>query len=174
MRRYAGAFAVAALVAACAKTETPEQMDTRIGTESQAARTAIEAAIAEFVVHHNAGHADSLPRFWMENGIMMPANAPTATGREAIRAFFAEGFQMGSYQVALHTQSVSANGPIAIERGRFTLTFTPGRNAPMPAMSDSGRYMTHWHKVGDRWLIAEDLWNSEVPVPAAPAPRRRG
>ncbi len=173
MRRYAGALAAAALVAACAKTETPEQMDTRIGAESQAARTAIEAATASFVTHFNAGHADSVVQHYMPSAVVMQPNDRTLTGRDSIRAALSQMMGWGTWRLTNTVQSVAANGPIAIVRGRWSMTFTPGANAPMPAMSDSGKFLTHYHRVGDQWLMAEDIWNSDIPLPPPP-PRRRG
>ena len=73
----------------------------------------------------------------------------------------------------MRTASVVANGPIAVERGNWTFDFKPGKGAPpgMGAMTDQGKYLTHWHDVGGQWLMAEDIWNSDTP--AAPPPPAR-
>jgi len=34
----------------------------------------------------------------------------------------------------------------------------------MPA-ADSGKYIVRWVKDSGRWLMAQDIWNSDVPLP---------
>jgi hypothetical protein len=103
----------------------------------------------------------------------MPTNGKMVVGRDSIRSWLAEGLAMGTYALDLMVENVVANGPIAVESGRYTLAFTPGANAPMPAFADTGKYMVHWHMVGDQWLIAEDIWNTDIPLPPPPPPARR-
>lgn len=173
MRRWWMTAVGAAMVAACQTAETAEQMDARIEAESQAARTAIEAANARFVAHFNAGHADSAAMNYLTDGRVMQPNGPTVVGRDSIQALLAQWMSWGTWNLALHIQAVVANGPIAIERGHFVISFQPGANAPMPAMSDSGKYLVHWHQHDGAWLIADDIWNSDVPLPPPPPARRR-
>jgi hypothetical protein len=69
--------------------------------------------------------------------------------------------------LVLTTESVAANGPIAIEAGTYKFTFTPP-GAPAP-MTDTGKYLVHWHKVGDKWMLVDNIWNSDLPaMPAGP------
>ena len=55
-----------------------------------------------------------------------------------------------------------ANGPLAIEAGTYKITFTPA-GAPAP-ITDTGKYLVHWHKVGDKWMMVDDIWNSDLPA----------
>ena len=72
-------------------------------------------------------------------------------------------------QLTLNPQSVSANGPLAVERGTYSVTFTPpGATAPI---TDTGKYLAHWHLIGGKWMMVDDIWNSDLPVAPAPAPR---
>ncbi len=166
--RYLAVAAVA--LAACQASETQEQMQARIRAESDSARALIEQAAAAFGRLVSAGHADSLALMYAENAVLMPPNMPPATGRAAIRETFAGMLAGGPTTVHLAVGSVVANGPIAIESGRYHMTMQPP--APAPAMTDSGKYLVHWHRVDGAWRMAEDIWNSDVPV-EAPAPARR-
>jgi len=154
-------------VAACQKAETPEQAATRMEQESAAARTAIEAQGASFAAHFSAGHGDSVAAFYTENGEILPPNGPAVSGRANIAGFMNTGFGMGSYGLTLTTQAVMADGDNALERGSYVYTFTPGPDAPKgsKAMADTGKFIAHWHREGGTWLMAHDMWNSDIPLP---------
>jgi ketosteroid isomerase-like protein len=147
-----------AVIAACQPAaETAEQAEARMASEAAAARTAIEASQARFVVHFNAGQGDSLAAHYTEDGRVMAPNTPVASGRQAIAASMG---MMGGATLVLTTESVAANGSLAVERGTYKITLTPpGATAPI---TDTGKYLVHWHKVGD-------IWNSDLPaMPAGP------
>ena len=154
-------------VAACQKAETPEQAAARMEQESAAARTAIEAQGAAFAAHFSAGHADSVAAYYTENGEILPPNSPAASGRANIASWMAAGLAMGSYTLNLTTQGVMASGDNALERGAYVFTYAPGPNAPKgsKAMADTGKYIAHWHREGGTWLMAHDIWNSDIPLP---------
>ena len=155
------------VMAGCApKPETAEQAEARMTAEAASARTAIEATNQQFMAHFNAGHADSVAVLYAENGRMMAPNMPVASGHTAIVAGMA-GMAAMKPVLVLTTESVSASGPIAIEAGTYKFTFTPP-GAPAP-MTDTGKYLVHWHKVGDKWMMVDDIWNSDLPaMPAGP------
>lgn len=159
------------LAAACApKAETPEQADARMTTESQAAQTAIQAVNQQFMAHFNAAHGDSVAALYAENGRMMAPNMPSAVGRAAMAT---ELNAMGAMKpnLTLTTTSVAANGPIAIEAGTYKLMFTPP--GAKDAMTDTGKYLVHWHKMGDKWMLVDDIWNSDLPAMPEPAPAKK-
>jgi uncharacterized protein (TIGR02246 family) len=165
MRATGTAAAAVMVLVGCQQAETPAQLEARMATESAAARTAIEAVNADFVTHFNQGHGEQVAAFYTEDGVVMPPNAPAVEGREAIKGMVAS---MAGAQLTLMTQSVVANGPLAVERGRFRITFTPA-GAPA-AITDSGKYLVHWHNVGGKWLLAADMFNSDIPMAPPPAP----
>jgi uncharacterized protein (TIGR02246 family) len=170
--RIRSSIAVLAVLAACQKAETPEQAQARMSAESDSARASIEQNMQAFARHVNAGHADSLAALYADDAVLMPPNMPAATGRAAIQEAFAGMMQGGATTIRFAVQSVSANGPLAVERGTYSYTMTPAGGGP--AMADSGKYLVHWHRIAGRWMIVEDAWNSDVAVPEpAPAGRRR-
>jgi len=156
-----------AVIAACQPAaETAEQAEARMASEAAAARTAIEASQARFVVHFNAGQGDSLAAHYTEDGRVMAPNTPVASGRQAIAASMG---MMGGATLVLTTESVAANGSLAVERGTYKITLTPpGATAPI---TDTGKYLVHWHKVGDNWMMVDDIWNSDLP--AMPEPPKK-
>jgi hypothetical protein len=38
------------------------------------------------------------------------------------------------------------------------------------ATVDSGKYIVRWTQQNGRWLMADDIWNGDSPLPAAPPP----
>ena len=161
-------LAVAPLaVAACQKMETPEQATTRMQNEAGAARPLIEAANQRHARAINGNMGDSLAMIYMENGVMMPPGAPAVTGRDAIRgSVLANAMPPGS-QLTFQTVNLSVNGPIAVERGSYVFTMPDPRRG-QPAITTNGKYLAHWHKVGDEWQIAEAIWSDDVPMTAQP------
>jgi len=168
MRKTTLLFAAVAL-AACQKAETPEQMSARMNAESDSAKTAIEAQNARFAGHFNAGHFDSLASMYMDGGYMLPPGG-NATMKDGITAMMSASPPPAGSHLSLTTADVAANGPMAIERGTWSMDIPAmGRT---PAMKVGGKYLVHWHKMAGQWLMAADMWNDDpAPMPSAPAPR---
>jgi len=159
---------------ACVTGERPQQAAARMTAEAAAARTAILAANKQWMAAIAAGRADSLVLVYASNARMMGAGTPTSVGREAIGREFGEMFKIGAWKIQLHTDSVFANGPLVLETGTWTSTFKAGPHAPPIPATDKGKYMVRWTSENGRWLIADDIYNSDVmPTPAPPPARAK-
>ncbi len=171
--RLPTSLAVTALaLAACTPAATPPP-DT-----SAAARAAIDAANANWPRLTSTGHADSLAELYTADAVMMPPNMASVHGRDSIRAFFAVMNTMKGVTLTLKAVSVWGSGDAATEMGRWTWTWAAGTTAPpgLPAV-DSGKYLVRWVQQNGKWLLAQDIWNSDTPAPmpaAPPAKPRRG
>jgi uncharacterized protein (TIGR02246 family) len=122
--------------------------------------------VQEFVTHFNAGHADVVAtEFYTEDAVVLAPGAPAANGRAAIQAAMG-AFMPMKPQLTLTPVAVSANGPMAVERGTYSMTFTPP-GAPGP-VTEAGKYLAHWKLVDGKWMMAADAWNSDAPPPGAP------
>jgi ketosteroid isomerase-like protein len=156
---------------ACVTGESPQQAAARMANEAAAARTAILAANKQWMAYIAAGHADSLALLYASNARMMGAGTPTSAGRAAIARAYGEMLQFGAWTIQLHTDSVFANGPLVVETGTWTSTFKPGPHAPPMPPTDKGKYMVRWTHENGRWLLADDIYNSDMMPgpPAAPA-----
>ena len=158
--------AVAMLVACQPAAETAEQAEARMASETAAARTAIEAANARMAAHMNAERYDSAAMVYAEDARGLPPNMVADVGRAAILKSL-QGMAGMKATISFTTTSVAVNGPLAVETGTYSFTGTPP-GAPGP-VTDTGKYMAHWHKMGDNWMIVENIWNSDLPaMPAAP------
>ena len=168
-RSLLAALGTCAMVAGCQPAaETAEQAAQRMSAEAAAAKTAIEASNVRFAAHFNAGHGDSVAAFYTEDGRVMAPNMAVASGRQAIAGSMG---MMAGATLVLTTESVDANGALAVERGTYKITLTPP-GAPGP-ITDTGKYLVHWRKVGDNWMMVDDIWNSDLPaMPMAEAPKK--
>jgi ketosteroid isomerase-like protein len=167
-----GVLAMGMLAGCQPRAETAQQAEARMNAESAAAKTVLDSLNAEFVTHFNLGHAEVVAGFYTEQAHMMPPNAPTAVGREAIQHVL-ELFIGMKPVLTLHADAVTASGDHALERGVVTFTLTPpGAKA---AVSDTGKYLVHWQRVEGKWYLADDIWNSDLPAApsAAPAPPKQ-
>lgn len=144
---------------------------------SAEAKQAIDATNANWPRLTAAGHADSIAEYYDANGVMLPPNMAPVRGKEAIRAFMATMSSMSSPPpvLTLRAEAVWASGQMAVEQGRwnFVLPASAKRPPGFPA-ADSGKYIVRWVNENGRWLMAQDIWNSDVPLPMPPpAPAKK-
>lgn len=169
--RLSSCLAATALALAACKPAASPPPDT-----SAAARTAIDAANANWPRLTSTGHSDSIADFYTADAVIMPPNMPTVHGRDSIRAFFAVMNTMKGSTLALKTTSVWGSGSSATEQGRWTFTWAANATRPpgVPPV-DSGKYLVRWVEENGKWLMAQDIWNSDLPepMPAAPAPAKK-
>ena len=147
---------------------------------SASAKTAIDAVNAQWPRLTSTGHADSIAEFYAADAVIMPPNMGTMKGKEAIRTFFATLNTMDPKPtLTLRADAVHGAGGMAMERGRWTWTFPAGAKLPPGMGVDSGKYIVHWMQQNGKWVIVDDIWNSDTPPmpmapPPPPAPARRG
>ena len=122
----------------------------------------IRRARQDFVTHERAAEWVEAAAVFAESAIRMVPNAATLEGRSAILKDMESGdFQLDSF--ALTPVTIAGDGAIAVERGRYFVTFTPP--GASSAVSDSGKYLAAWGRTSDgAWLITEEIWNSDVPI----------
>lgn len=139
---------------------------------SASAKAAIDAANAQWPRLTSTGHSDSIAEFYAADALLMPPNMATTKGKDAIRAFFATLNSMDPKPtLTLRAERVVASGAVAVETGRWHWGYPAGAKLPpgMPSV-DSGKYIVHWHEQNGKWLMVDDIWNSDMPMPTAPAP----
>jgi ketosteroid isomerase-like protein len=113
-----------------------------------------------------AGDADGVAAQWVDAGIEMPPNVPAAAEKAAIRARYAEAFQLGLEMQSFTITPVEIDGMdgLAFERGTYTWSgILPGESEPT---TDSGKYLGISRRQQDgSWLWTATIWNSDLPLP---------
>ena len=100
---------------------------------------------------------------YAEDGYIMPANSPAIQGREGIKGFFAAAMNAGIKDVRLVTEDVDGDDQLAVEKGTYEM------RVGGDMVVDQGKYLVHWEKVDGKWMFKNDIFNSNLPAPAAPA-----
>src|SRR5467141_2882802 len=142
---------------------------------SASAKQAIDAANAQWPRLTSTGHADSIAEFYAADAGLMPPNIATIRGKDAVHAFFATIKTIDPRPtLTLRAVTVVASGPVAVETGRWHWAFPAGAKLP-PGMAavDSGKYIVRWTQQNGKWLMVDDVWNSDLPLATAPATATR-
>ena len=114
-----------------------------------------------FQVQLNIRDSAALAALYAQSGSVMPPNAETVTGREAIEAFWGEFLATGNI-INLKDNQVRANGNIGYKVGTYTIA------SPYNELVDKGKYIEVWHHDEAGWQLMYDIFNSDRPQPAQP------
>ena len=147
------------------KKETDDETQKRIDTESQEAKKSIDNNNKQVEKWYKAKLADSLINYMADNVIQFPPNSAPSEGKDSIKKYWEQLFQFGNIDFSLQTQDVKANGPLAIELGKYSFKFSPNQNSPIPAIVDSGNYLVCWEKINGNWKVVWDAPVSTIPLP---------
>jgi uncharacterized protein (TIGR02246 family) len=122
-------------------------------------RDAIAAANEQFMAAFRQGDAAGLAALYTETGQLLPPNAGTLAGREAIQAFWQVVLDSGVKEARLDIVEVADHGDRAVEVSTFTLYGVDRQ------MLDQGKYIVIWHQEEGRWKLHRDIFNSSMPAP---------
>jgi uncharacterized protein (TIGR02246 family) len=163
-----GLVAVAACAAPSDDTATTQERAGTLATPAPAAdpavvRRHVDSLNADFMTAFKAKDVGRLSSRYDADGAMMMSNMPAAKGRAAVEQSMKEMFgEMEVKDFKLTTDDVVVGGDLAVETGRYEMTFTP---KGAPEMTDKGKYITVWKRQSDgSWKIFRDIANSDVPM----------
>jgi ketosteroid isomerase-like protein len=136
------------------------------------AKQAIDAANATWPRLTSTGHSDSIAEFYAADALLMPPNMASMKGKDAIRAFFTTMNTMDPKPtLKVHAVTVVGSGSVAVETGRWNWNYPAGAKLPAGmAAADSGKYIVRWAQQNGKWVMVDDIWNSDSPLPTAPPP----
>ena len=115
-----------------------------------------------------AHDVDGTVAYYSDDARVLPANAPMAADKQAIRADWAAELIPGS-EISWQSNKVevASSGDMAYVVGSYSMTMKDAQGKPV---MDHGKYTEVWKKQADgKWKVVADIWNSDLPV-AAPAP----
>jgi uncharacterized protein (TIGR02246 family) len=129
---------------------------------------ALHAVDQAWVKAYNAGDVDGVAGLYDENAILLPPGAPGASGRAAIRAFFAKDIPESQKEGVVFTLGAKPDGGVSGNMGWVSGTYVVKDKSGK--VLDAGKYLSVSTKKSGKWLYIRDTWNSDGSPPPAPAP----
>jgi uncharacterized protein (TIGR02246 family) len=124
----------------------------------------VETGEKEWLEAFNGGDASGVAAKYATDGRMLAPNADIQQGRPAIEAYVKEFLQMNA-KLEFKLIDVHEAGDTCISVGQYELEFEPPGAGPQ---KDSGKFVEVWKRQSDgSWLIADDIYNSSLPLPTA-------
>jgi uncharacterized protein (TIGR02246 family) len=103
----------------------------------------------------NKGDAAAIAAMYAPDADVLPPGHDMVKGRTAIEAFWKGATQqLGSARLLV--VDVTPLGPRAA-REIGTFSFETRTQPPQPVV---GKYVVVWRRIGDRWLLTTDIWNT--------------
>ena len=126
---------------------------------------AVRATDSAFVTAAQAGDAAGLAVLYLPDARLMPPNAPTLQGREAIQRFWGGFLEPYRITVTVSADEVKGRGDLAYARGHFVLDAAP--KAPGGVLlHDQRKYLEILRRQPDgTWRYAVDMNSSDLPAP---------
>jgi uncharacterized protein (TIGR02246 family) len=155
-------LALALLLFGCAQAPPPASPDTRAADE-KTIRDMETAWVKEFA----AKDMDKIVAHYADDGMVLLANAPTMTGKDAIRAGLKDTIADPKFSLDLKTVKVDVSkDDLAYSQGTYSVTFLDAKAKKV--MAETGRYVEVYKKQPDgSWKVVEDINSPEAPaVPA--------
>lgn len=123
---------------------------------------AIRGQVDRWLQLVKAKDAGAIAALYTEDGAVMPPNAPISQGPAALQKAWASMMQTPGFDLTFAPEQiiVSSSGDMALDRGTYSLKATPNG----AAVSDTGKYVVVWRKVGGEWKAAADIFNSDLPA----------
>ena len=120
----------------------------------------IRAAQKRFLELFAVNDVPGIAACYTEDAQMLVANMEVIAGRPAIQSVFKFTGVPGD-TLEFDTLELDVQGTKALEIGRYIRKRGDG------SAFDRGKYMVVWKRVGERWLIHRDMFNTSVARPAA-------
>lgn len=124
--------------------------------------TANKASIEAYAQAMEKGDMRTVASFYTEDAVLMPPNHPRIEGREAILTWLEKFPTMKEFNIV--SMKVDGLGDLAVVVGNVSMALAP-EGAPEP-IRDTVKFIEVRRKQKDgSWLIAEDIFNSDLPLP---------
>ncbi len=138
----------------------PESPSTRT-VKAMNDNTAIEATLKQYEAALNASDVDGIMALYAEDGVFMPTVAPTAAGKEQVRAAYEYVLGIIKLDIAFSIDEIVQHGDFAfartVSRGEVTIL------AEGVTLPEENRELFVLKKEGDHWKIARYMFNKMTP-----------
>ena len=127
--------------------------------------TALKEMLNQYAVGCNTGDFDLWISLWADDGVQMPPDTPTRTGKEQIREGTKPGFDQMTLDITIHSiEDVKVYGDLGLTRCTYTSKSTPKAGGETITTTPDGKALTLYERQSDgSWKIIYDCFNSNVP-----------
>lgn len=163
------ALGVVAL-AGCTKSAPPASDTAAVASaavpDAAADEQAVRAINPAWFKAYNAHDVEGVVSLYADDAVVNVPGAAPSRGKAAIREAYTK--EMGSFAAAGLSQTSSPTGEFGVsgdlgyEMNTFTVTDKSGKTV------DKGKYVSVFARKDGKWLIIQDIWNSDTP----PAPAK--
>jgi ketosteroid isomerase-like protein len=127
-------------------------------------KAAMRASTDSFNLFFRTDRDSAIAAGFTETAVMLPPNVGIVEGRAAILAFFQSIPAIPDFTGQVI--EIDGRGDLAYVRGIYT--YTAPAVGRIPAYQDHGKFVEIRRRQADgRWLVAVDIFNSNVPPPPA-------
>ena len=112
---------------------------------------------------YNADDIKAVAALYASDGCRMPPNAKKVQGSEAIEAQVKSGKDKGAVKIKIAVSTAETSGNWGHGAGTYEILGADGKQI------DQGKWMNVSKNTKGTWKTQCDIWNSDLPVPAAKA-----
>ena len=118
----------------------------------------LDKLAVEFAAAYNAHDVAKVASFYADDAVLMPANEPMISGRTGIEAYYKEQFARGGVRLRINPLESRVTGDRAFEVVAALVT--------LGSLSDAGKYIVIYKRVGRAWKLTYDIFNSDQTQPS--------
>jgi ketosteroid isomerase-like protein len=104
----------------------------------------------------------AIEALYASNGLLLPSNSPPIEGPEAIVEVWKSWGDLPNVEFTFGADriEVSSSGDLAYDYGWYAFAFDTDDGR----VTDKGKYVVVWKKVGGAWKVAADIFNTNLPA----------
>jgi uncharacterized protein (TIGR02246 family) len=131
-----------------------------LAKDTSSNETAIRALDAAWSQAAGAKDLDKTVSVYADDASMLPANAPIASGKDAIRTAWSQLMALPGFSISFAPSKIviAKAGDMAYEIGTYHLTLNDAQGKPAASV---GKYVVNWQKRGGQWKVVADIFNGD-------------
>ncbi len=104
----------------------------------------------------------AIEALYTSDGLLLPSNSPPIEGPKAIVEVWKSWGELPNVEVTFGANRVeaSSSGDMAYDYGWYIFAFDTDDGR----VTDEGKYIVVWKKVGGAWKVAADIFNTNLPA----------
>jgi uncharacterized protein (TIGR02246 family) len=121
---------------------------------------AVRAVNQSWFKSYAGGDAKGVASLYADDAVVNPPGVPAVRGQDAILEYLTKDIAAagGTNMTPDPNTEVKVSGDMAFEWGAFTVTDKSG------SALDKGKFLTTFAKRDGKWVIVNDMWNSDAPM----------